>query len=93
METTQRTEESPHLTVAELAARWHTTENAIYHLRHRRKLPPAISGGRKLLWPRTAIEEYEAGEIATDPQSPLNDPVDAPVERKRGQRRVRRTAA
>ncbi|WP_420903304.1 helix-turn-helix domain-containing protein [Streptomyces boncukensis] len=94
MNTSRRTtEESPHLTVAELAARWRTTEQAIYHRRHRRQLPPAISGGRKLLFPLAAIEAFERDLAASDPQNPLNDPAAAPVERRRGRPRAKAATA
>ena len=83
METSPRTDESPHLTVDALALRWHTTPNAIYVRRHRRQLPPAIRRGRKLLWPQAAIEEFEAEERANDPQNPANDPALVPVQKRR----------
>ncbi|MFE9391620.1 MULTISPECIES: hypothetical protein [Streptomyces] len=79
MKTPQRTE-SPHLTAADLAARWCTTENAIYIRRHKRQLPPTLPG-RKLLWKRDVIEAFEAAGMAADPKSPANDPAAAPVER------------
>lgn len=58
--------ESPYLTVTQLAKRWHTTEQAIYHLRHRRKAPKAFRRGRQLLFPIVAVEAHEAAALAAD---------------------------
>jgi hypothetical protein len=64
-----RVADSPHLTVAQLAKRWHTTEQAIYHLRHRRKAPRAFRRGRQLLFPLAVVEAHEAAALAADTRS------------------------
>jgi hypothetical protein len=64
-----RTDEIPHLTVKQLARRWHTTPQAIYNMRHRRKTPPSFKRGRELLFPLAAVEAHEAAGLAADPKA------------------------
>lgn len=89
MDTNRRTDESPYLTVADLAARWHTTPNAIYTARHKRRAPRGFRRGQKVLFPLDAVETFEREAMETDRSNPANDPAREPVERKQ----VRRTRA
>ncbi|MET8978496.1 helix-turn-helix domain-containing protein [Streptomyces sp. NPDC004539] len=66
MTTSPRGDDSPHLTVAELATRWKTTPTAIYIARHRGKAPAAFKRGVKVLFPLAAVEEFEAAGMADD---------------------------
>lgn len=59
-------EQSPHLTVPELAERWKTTPGAIYIARHRGKAPRGFRRGAKVLFPLAAVLEFEAEEMAGD---------------------------
>ncbi|MDT0306180.1 DNA-binding protein [Streptomyces sp. DSM 44917] len=56
--------ESPHLTVEQLAKRWHTTPQGIYTRRHRGRAPEALEDGRKLLFPLSEVERFEAEQLA-----------------------------
>lgn len=62
-------ESSPHLTVAQLAARWKTTKSAIYIARHRGKAPKALKPGKTVLFPLSAVEAFEAEQMAGDKPS------------------------
>jgi hypothetical protein len=80
---TVQASESPHLTVAELAARWRTTPQAIYNKRHRRKAPRGFRSGKKLLFPISDVEAFEAAERDNDAQSnPAFDPTRVPQQAK-----------
>lgn len=57
---------SPHLTVKQLAARWHTTPSAIYIARHRGRAPQGFKSGAKVLFPLAAVEAFEAAQMAGD---------------------------
>lgn len=57
---------SPHLTVSQLAERWHTDPKGIYNLRQRGKTPPAMRRGRILLFPLAAVEAHEQALLAAD---------------------------
>lgn len=57
---------SPHLTVKQLAARWHTTPAAIYIARHRGKAPKGFKRGVNVLFPLAAVEAFEAAQMASD---------------------------
>jgi predicted DNA-binding transcriptional regulator AlpA len=85
--------QSPHLTVRQLAARWQTTEQAIYNLRNRRKLPRAFKRGRNLLWPVAAIEAHEASQLAADCKSPAQYDMRPPEPVRRRTVKRRPTAA
>lgn len=67
--TEPRTAESPHLTVKQLAKRWHCTEQAIYNRRHKGKAPKGFRNGRELLFPIALVEEFERAAIDADPKS------------------------
>lgn len=84
MNDTQTDEASPYLTVTQLAKRWHTTPNAIYTARsRRRKYPKGFRRGRKLLFPLSEVEAHERAEQAADTRFNSDlDPVNAPVEPK-----------
>ncbi|WP_234376443.1 helix-turn-helix transcriptional regulator [Streptomyces sp. CB01201] len=62
-------DESPHLTVPQLAKRWHTTSQAIYLLRHRGKAPRGFKSGRNVLFPLALVEKFEAERLANDKPS------------------------
>lgn len=62
-------DESPHLTVQQLAKRWHTTPNAIYVRRHKGKAPRGFKSGREVLFPLTQVEAWEQAALDADPQS------------------------
>ncbi|MEU3620648.1 DNA-binding protein [Streptomyces sp. NPDC006872] len=64
--TTQTGEQSPHLTVKQLASRWQTTATAIYIARHRGKAPAAFKQGALVLFPLAEVERYEATQMAGD---------------------------
>lgn len=59
-----------HLTVKQLAERWHTTPRAIYIARHRGKAPKAFKRGKgraaSVLFPLTEVEAFEAQQMAED---------------------------
>ena len=67
--TSPLSESSPHLTVAELAKRWHTTTTAIYIRRHRGKAPQGFKSGAKVLFPLAVVQEFEAAQMASDSPS------------------------
>lgn len=62
-------ETAPHLTVPELAARWHTTKSAIYIARHRGKAPAAFKRGKAVLFPLAAVVAFEAEQMVGDKPS------------------------
>jgi len=64
--TTPPSDNSPHLTVAELATRWKTTTRAIYIARHRGKAPKAFKRGVNVLFPLVEVEAFEAAGMAGD---------------------------
>lgn len=64
--TSPQSESSPHLTVAQLAKRWHTTARAIYIARHRGKAPQGFKSGAKVLFPLAVVEAFEAAQMAVD---------------------------
>ncbi|GGU52085.1 DNA-binding protein [Streptomyces lavendofoliae] len=85
MNTTQTDETSPYLTVRQLAKRWHTTENAIYTARSRRRgtYPRGFKRGRLVLFRLAEVEAHEQAEMAADTRfNPDLDPTNAPVEPK-----------
>ncbi|OKH91456.1 hypothetical protein [Streptomyces uncialis] len=77
-----RVDESPYLTVKQLAARWHTTTNAIYTARSRRRnYPKGFRLSGKVLFPRAEVEAYErAGQAADSRFNTALDPANAAVE-------------
>lgn len=64
--TSPPSEDSPHLTVAELAKRWKTTPNGIRIRRHRGRAPKGFKSGVQVLFPLTEVEEWEAQRMAED---------------------------
>ncbi|MFD7996894.1 DNA-binding protein [Streptomyces mexicanus] len=64
--TSPPSEVSPHLTVKQLAARWHTTPAAIYIARHRGKAPQGFRRGSRVLFPLAEVERFEKQEMAVD---------------------------
>jgi hypothetical protein len=85
MNTTQTDETSPYLTVRQLAKRWHTTENAIYTARSRRRgtYPRGFKRGRLVLFRLAEVLAHEQAEMAADTRfNPDLDPTNAPVEPK-----------
>jgi hypothetical protein len=69
-------EMSPHLTVAQLAARWQTTPAAIYIARHRGKAPTGFKRGVKVLFPLAEVERFEAAQMAGDRPSHRGNTVE-----------------
>lgn len=61
-----RTDESPYLTVKELAARLKIKVKGVYNLRQSRKGPPALTVGRELRFPLVEVEKWEAARLAAD---------------------------
>lgn len=63
-------EESPHLTVKQLAMRWNTTPQAIRIRRHRGKAPKgfklAKGRGAPVLFPLAEVLAFEARQMAED---------------------------
>ncbi|MFE4547564.1 helix-turn-helix transcriptional regulator [Streptomyces sp. NPDC056785] len=59
-------DDSTHLTVPELAARWKTTKSAIYVARHRGKAPAGFKRGTTVLFPLVEVEAWEAERMAVD---------------------------
>jgi predicted DNA-binding transcriptional regulator AlpA len=83
MNDTQTDEASPYLNVKQLAKRWHTTPNAIYTARSRRRGPRGFKRGKQVLFPLSEIEAHERAEQAADSRfNPELDPTSAPVQRK-----------
>ncbi|MFF4746847.1 DNA-binding protein [Streptomyces sp. NPDC001268] len=83
MNTNSTDEPSPYLTVRQLAKRWHTTENAIYTARSRRRgtYPKGFRRGRLVLFPLSEVEAHERAEQAADDRfNPELDPTNAPIE-------------
>lgn len=86
--TNPRADESPHLTVEQLATRWQTTKNAIYIARHRRKAPKGFRRGRELRFPVAEVERFEAAALDADPKSSADlDPTRQAPEPARPRRR------
>lgn len=56
--------DSPYITVAQLAARWHLPIKTIYNMRCDGKLPDAIRRGRNVLFPLAQIEAQELADFA-----------------------------
>lgn len=86
--TNHSTGESPHLTVLQLARRWHKTPQAIYNMRHRGKAPKGFKTGREVLFPIREVEAFETAAIAADPKSNRADrhemrPAEPAVRRSR----------
>lgn len=84
MNDTRTDEPSPYLTVDQLAKRWHTTPNAIYTARSRRRnYPKGFRRGRRVLFPLTEVVAHEKAEQAADTRFNADlDPANAPVESK-----------
>jgi predicted DNA-binding transcriptional regulator AlpA len=61
------TAESPHLNVAQLAARWQTTKKAIYNMRSEGTAPPCFKRGRNLMFPLAEVEAHEAKRMHNQP--------------------------
>jgi hypothetical protein len=82
MSETTATENSPYITVAQLAVRWHTTPNAIYTARsRRRKYPRGFRRGRNVLFLLSEVEAHERAEQDADTRfNPSLDPVERPTE-------------
>lgn|GEM_PF-5322513 len=62
-------EDSPTLTVPELAERWKTTPTAIRIRRHRGNAPAGFKSGRRVLFLLSAVEAFEAQQMAEDKPS------------------------
>lgn len=78
-------ESSPYLTLRQLAKRWHTTENAIYTARSRRRgtYPRGFKRGKNVLFLLSEIEAHERADQAADSRfNPELDPTAAPVRSK-----------
>ncbi|GHA28977.1 hypothetical protein GCM10010372_31090 [Streptomyces tauricus] len=87
-------ESSPHLNVAELAARWKTTKTAIYVARHRGKAPHGFKRGRAVLFPLSAVEAFEAERLAGDKPSHRGTTTEhRPAERTARRGRARQARA
>jgi hypothetical protein len=87
MNETPAAEESPYLTVKQLAKRFHTTPNAIYTARsRRRRFPRGFKNGKQVLFPISEVEEYERANQQADSRfNPDLDPTRVPPQ-TRGQR-------
>lgn len=86
--TNLQTDESPHLTVPQLAERWHTTPQAIYAMRHRGKAPKGFRRGVPILFPLDEVKQFEAERMAADrPSNRDTDPAHRPAEAHRPRRK------
>ncbi|MFD5419425.1 DNA-binding protein [Streptomyces sp. NPDC127069] len=77
-ETPTAEDEQIYLNVRQLAKRWHTTPNAIYTDRSRRRgtYPPSFRRGRLLLFPLSEVIAYEeADQLADSRFNPELDPT------------------
>lgn len=84
---------SPHLTVRQLAARWHTTPQAIYVARHRGKAPKGFKRGVMVLFPIIQVEEFESNGMANDRPSNRESLAEhRPPEPRRRRRTAPKTA-
>lgn len=82
-----QTAESPHLTVAQLAARWHTTANAIYLMRHKGTGPAAIKRGTRVLFPLAEVKKAEQAMREADAKwIAERDPSNVPVRTRRSRK-------
>ena len=59
-------DESPHLTLKQLCARWQLKEQTLYNRRRKGNLPPAFKVGKELRFPLAGVEEFEAAGLAAD---------------------------
>jgi hypothetical protein len=84
MNETTATEESPYLTVKQLAARFHTSPNAIYTARsRRRRFPRGFKNNGQVLFPIEEVEAYELANKQADSRFNTDlDPTRAPVQAK-----------
>lgn len=48
-----------HLDLSDMAARYRTSNQGIYALRHKGKLPPALRVGGRLLWSLDVVRAWE----------------------------------
>jgi hypothetical protein len=85
MNETPTAEDSPYLTVKQLARRFHTTPNAIYTARsRRRRFPRGFKNGKQVLFPITEVEEYERENQQADSRFNTElDPTRVPPQAKR----------
>lgn len=88
-----QTNSSPHLTVKQLAERWHKSEQAIYAMRHKGKAPRAFKSGIGVLFPLSEVEQWEADRMIGDRLSNRRTALDAMPAQPRRSRRTRRPAA
>lgn len=87
--TNTASETSPHLTVLQLAKRWHTTKQAIYIRRHRGTAPKGFKSGVKVLFPLAEVEQFEARQMAGDKPSHRGTTAEhRPAEPMRARRRT-----
>lgn len=92
--TNSASENSPHLTVPQLAARWQTTAQAIYIARHRGKAPMGFKRGVMVLFPLAAVEAFEAAQMAGDRPSHRGRATEhRPAEPRRARRSRKPVAA
>lgn len=87
MNETPATEDSPYLTVKQLAKRLHLTPNAIYTARsRRRRFPRGFRSGGQVLFPISEVLAYEqANQNADSRFNPDLDPTRVPAQ-SRGSR-------
>lgn len=91
---TVETPQSPHLTVPQLAERWHTSAQAIYSMRHRGKAPKGFKRGVTLLFPLDEVKQFEADRMAADrPSNRDTDPSHRPAEASLPRRNTRQSSA
>lgn len=83
MNETPAAEVSPYLTVKQLARRFHTTPNAIYTARsRRRRFPRGFKNGKQVLFPISEVEAYERENQQADSRfNPALDPTRVPGQR------------
>lgn len=93
MTSPQGEDDSSHLTVRQLAARWKTSPGAIYIARHRGKAPSSLKLGSRVLFPLAEVLKFEAASMANDRLSARRSSAEhRPPEALRA-RRPRKTAA
>jgi len=54
------------LDINELAARWNVTTAVVYSMRYRRNAPAAFRVGRRLMFRRIDVEQWEAAQALDD---------------------------
>jgi hypothetical protein len=68
---TEKKESERHLTIDELAARWHMARGSLAGWRHFGKGPKYVKVGRSVLYPLSAVEEFELQNTVTGEPSSL----------------------